>query len=112
MMAQGARGQACSDTSNKAGRLVTHSQVLLGYLANMELPSLSKRRRHIGGMRLMHGINDPRPDVGERSDRHAMAFALSSFALIVVVGPALLQRTLPSELVQSIAQGFDAAQAA
>src|SRR5579863_5008941 len=56
--------------------------------------------------------DDPDPDVGKRTDSHGMAFAFGALALVVVPGPRLTLRTLPGELMQGIAQRFDAPQSA
>ena len=58
-----------------------------------------------------HGENDPDPHIGKRSDSHRMAFALCSLAEVLVSGPRFTLCALPSELMQSIPQGFDTAQA-
>ncbi len=54
--------------------------------------------------------DDSDPDVGKRSHRNGMAFALRSFALIVLPGPCFTLRRLPGKLLQGIAQRFDTAQ--
>ena len=59
-----------------------------------------------------HGEDDPHPHIGQRSDGHRMAFALGPFPLIILLGPGFTLRRLPGELMQRIAQGFDASQAA
>src|SRR5712692_1086694 len=58
-----------------------------------------------------HGKDDPDPDIGKCSHGHGMAFAFRSFALVIVSGPRFTLRRLPGKVLQSIAQGFDAAQA-
>src|SRR5690242_11538620 len=57
-----------------------------------------------------HGEDDPDPHISKRTHSHRMAFAFSSFALVVLLGPRFTLRRLPSELMQGIAQGFDTAQ--
>ncbi len=59
-----------------------------------------------------HGEDDPDPHVRQRPNSYRVALALRSFTLIVVSSPCLTLGALPGELVQSIAQGFDAPQAA
>src|SRR3989442_8167366 len=59
-----------------------------------------------------HGEDDPDLQVRQRPNSYRVALALRSFALIVVSRPCLTLGALPGELVQSIAQGFDAPQAA
>ena len=57
-----------------------------------------------------YGKDDPHPHVSKRSDRDGMALALGPLALVIFLGPGFLVGTLPSELVQGIAPGLDAAQ--
>ena len=52
-------------------------------------------------------MDDPHPAIGQRTDRHAVAFALAPLALIIGYGPRLLEGRLPGKLVEGIAEGFD-----
>jgi hypothetical protein len=85
---------------------------VLSRSARMLLLCSLKDGAHIALMMDPHGENDPDPHIGKRSDSHGMAFALCSLTLVIVSGPRFTLRGLPSELMQSIAQGFDTAQAA
>ena len=58
-----------------------------------------------------HGKDDPDPHIGKGSDRYGMAFAFSSFALVIVSGPRFTVCGLPGKLMQGIAQRFDTAHA-
>src|ERR1700694_1405767 len=58
------------------------------------------------------GKDDPDPHIGKCPHGNGMAFALSSFALIIVFGPGFALRRLPGKLIKRIAQGFNAAQSA
>ena len=84
----------------------------LGSSASMQLLRVLKSRRFIATMVGPHRKDDPDPDVCKRSHGHGMAFAFSSFPLVIVSGPRFALCRLPSELLQGIAQGFDTAQAA
>jgi len=77
---------------------------------SMGLPGLLKDRGLIGLLLLPERVKNARPDIGQGSDRDAMAFALGSFALIILPGPGFLKGTRPAKLVQGIAPGLDAAQ--
>jgi hypothetical protein len=65
----------------------------------------------IGLLLLPQSVENARPDIGQGSHRDAMALALGPFALVILLGPGFLVRTLPGKLMQGIAPGFDAAQA-
>ncbi len=83
-----------------------------GDTRSMGLPGLLKGRGLIRLLRLPDGVENTRPDIGQGSDRDGMALALGSFALVIVLRPGFLVRTLPGKLLQGIAPGLDAAQAA
>jgi hypothetical protein len=67
-----------------------------------------KGRGLIVGLVHPHAIDDAHPDIGQSADRHTVRFALRAFALIIVPGPGFLPRRLPGELVQGVAQWFQA----
>jgi hypothetical protein len=102
--------QACSVDGKKTGGLASQATAPLRDATGMETLSRLKSGRVIQLVLGQHGENDACPHVGKGSDRHAMAFPLSSLALIVVSGPALLLGRLPGKLVQGVAQRFDTAQ--
>ena len=102
--------KACSVEGKKTGSFASQARAPLRRSVGMEALSRFKGGRVIGLVLVHHGENDARPHVGKGSDRHRMAFALSSLALIVVGGPALLLGRLPGKLVQGVTQRFDAAQ--
>ena len=104
------RKKTCSVAGKKTGGFASQATTPLRHAASMEALSRLKSGRVIQLVLGQHGENDACPHVGKGADRHAMAFALSSLALIVVSGPALLLGRFPSKLVQGIAQGFDTAQ--
>src|SRR5438094_1208549 len=54
-----------------------------------------------------HGEENPDPQVGQRTDCLGMTFSLFAKAKVVVLSPGLGLRTLPSKLLQGVAQGFD-----
>ena len=109
--------RACQVESQKnAGflaRFATTSldQSLLGCCMCMLPLSLLKGSRLIAAAMGPQGKDDPDPDIGKRAHGNRMAFAFSSFALVVVSGPRLTLGRLPGKLKKSIAQGFDATQA-
>jgi hypothetical protein len=74
------------------------------------LPGLLKGGGLIGLPLLPDRIENARPDIGQGSYRETMAFAFSSFALIILLGPGFLESTLPGKLLQGIAPGLDATQ--
>src|SRR5260370_14651600 len=76
----------------------------------MGLPGLLKGRGLIRLLRLPDSGEKTRRNIGQGSDRDGMAFALGSFALVILPGPGFLESTLPGKLVQGIAPGLDAAQ--
>jgi hypothetical protein len=90
----------------------THGDAALRRWARMLLLCQLKRRRFIAAVVGPHREDDPDPNVGKRSHNHGMAFAFSSFALVIGSGPRFALRTLPGELLQGVAQGFDTPQAA
>ena len=57
------------------------------------------------------GKNDPDPHIGQGPHGDAMTFPLTSLALVVGNCPGFGLGALPGELVEGIAQGFDAAKA-
>src|SRR2546425_8382304 len=79
--------------------------------ACMLLLCLLKGGRLIGLVMHPHGKDDSDPHIGKRSDRHRMAFAFCSLALVIVSGPRFTLRGLPGKLLQGLAQRFDTAQA-
>ncbi len=89
-----------------------HTDATLGSAAAMLPLRLFKGSPLIAEVMRPHGKDDADPDVGQGTDRNCMAFALRSFALIVLVGPRFTLGALPSELMQGVAQGFNAPQAA
>ena len=58
-----------------------------------------------------HGVDDAHPHVGQGADGHTMGFAFRPFALVIGQRAGFLQRRLPGELVQGVAQGFQAGEA-
>ena len=58
-----------------------------------------------------HGEYDPDPHISKRSNRDAMAFAFSTFALVIGAGPRFTVCRLPGELMQGIAQRLHTAHA-
>ena len=58
-----------------------------------------------------HGEDDPDPDISKRSNRYAMAFAFSTFALVIGAGPRFTVCRLPGALLQGIAQRLHTAHA-
>src|SRR6266550_4038364 len=110
----------CRGEAKTARRGALHARVCcrqaikaaLGNFACMLLLGLLKGGRLIALMTHPHGEDDPNPHVGKRAHGYRMAFAFSSFALVILPGPWFTLRRLPGELMQSVAQGFDAPQAA
>src|SRR6266571_3399647 len=88
-----------------------HDVEPLSRLACMLALRLLKGGALIAAMMQPHGKDDPDPHIGQRPDSHCMAFAFSSLTLVIVPGPRLTLRGLPSKLMKRIAQGFDAPQA-
>ncbi len=89
-----------------------HADAALCRSASMQLLCQLKRRRLVAAVVGPHREDDPDPNVGKCSHGHCMAFALSSFALIIGSGPRFTLRALPGELMKGIAQRFDTPQAA
>ncbi len=63
----------------------------------------------VGRVRLEHGEQDANPNIREGTNRNAMTFPLSPFALIVGGSPSFLLGALPGELMKGIAQGLNTA---
>ena len=70
-----------------------------------------KRRGLIASLVHPHAIDDSHPDVGQGADRHTVGLAFGPFALVIVQRPGFLHRRLPGELMQSVAQWFQAGEA-
>src|SRR5438874_11934903 len=112
--------RCCREEAKTARHGALHARVCcrqamkaaLGNFACMLLLGLLKGGRLIALMMQPHGEDDPDPHIGQCSYRHRMAFAFSSFALIILPGPRFTLRRLPGESMQVVAQGFDTAQAA
>ena len=95
---RGATGQRGSDSGD----------VLLGCVS---VPRCFKGRGLIAGFAHPHAIADAYPDVGQGAERHTVGLALCPFARVLVPCPAFVQRRLPGELVQGLAQRFRAREA-
>ena len=108
---------ACQVESQKnAGvlALVERDQHELGPLSRSAcvlLLCVLKGGRLIAAATGPYGKDDSDPHVGQCSNRDAMAFAFSTFALVIVSGPCFTVCRLPGELMQGIAQWFDTAHA-
>ena len=81
-----------------------------GDTRSVGLSGLFKGRGLIGLLGLPDGVENARPDIGQGSHRDGMALAFSPLALVILLGPGFLERTLPGKLLQGIAPGLDAAQ--
>ena len=57
---------------------------------------------------LPHGVQDAYPDIGEGTDGDTVAFPFLAGATVVLQSPGFAHGRLPGELVQCIAQRFDA----
>ena len=90
-------------------RMHRHQKHLSRFACMLPL-RLLKGSRLIAVVMHPHGEDDPDPHIGKGTDSHRMAFAFSSFAVVVLLGPWFTLRRLPGELMQAIAQGLDAAQ--
>jgi hypothetical protein len=77
-----------------------HADAALRRTASMQLLCQLKRRRLIAAVVGPHRKEDPDPNVDKRSHGHRMAFALSSFALVIGSGPRFTLRTLPGKLLR------------
>jgi len=105
---------ACQNESKKtAGFLAPQTktqrdQRRLGSWACMLLLCLLKHGCLIAGFTHPHAIDNTRPDIGQGSDSHTVGFALRAFPLVIGECPAFLQRRLPGELVQGVAQWLQA----
>jgi hypothetical protein len=80
--------------------------------ASMLLLCAFKGRGLIRLLAFPDSIENAYPDIGQGTDGDSMALALSPLALVILLGPGFLERTLPGELVQRIAPELDSAQAA
>jgi len=104
---------ACQVESQKnAGvlALVERDQHELGPLSRSAcvlLLCVLKGGRLIAAATGPYGKDDPDPHIGQGSDRHAMAFAFGSLALVIGFGPRFTVCRLPGKLVQGIAQRFN-----
>jgi len=72
----------------------------------MPLLSMFKGSGDIAGASDPDSKDDSDPDIGKCANSDRMAFAFSSLALVVLLGPALALYRLPSKLLQGIAQGY------
>jgi hypothetical protein len=72
----------------------------------MGLSHCQKGGSVIGSVLQPHGINDPNPEVGQGSYRHAMALPFSPLALVELPSPGFPQGGLPGELVEGIEPGL------
>jgi hypothetical protein len=70
-----------------------------------------KGRGLIAGVTHPHAIDDAHPHVGQGANRHTVCFAFSTLALVIGQRPGFVQRRLPGELVQGVAQRFQARKA-
>lgn len=70
-----------------------------------------KNQGLIARLFLPHAEDDPDPDICQSTDRHTMALALCSFALVIRSRPRLREGRLPGELMQGIAQRLQAGKA-
>jgi hypothetical protein len=103
-----ARGQATRAAEGPRGDRLGDSVGQPGGLGSMGALGGLKGRRLIAGVGEPHRVDDAHPDGGQGPYRHRVAFAFSSLALIIGQGPGFLSRRLPGELVEGIAQGFEA----
>src|SRR5713101_5761672 len=87
-------------------------ETALGSSASMLLLSQLKGRRLITLSMGPQRKDDHDPHIGKRPYGNGVAFALRSFALIVVLGPRFTLGALPRKLMQGVAQRFNAAQPA
>lgn len=53
------------------------------------------------------GEDNPDPHIAQGAHCHTVRFAFLSLASVIGLSPRLLERTLPSELVERITQRFD-----
>src|SRR5450755_5135326 len=93
--------RTCQVESQKNGRFLAQfalpapDQRFLGRSTGMLLLRMLKGSRLIALPMEPHGKDDPDPDVGKCSYSNGMAFAFSSFALIIVFGPGFTLETIP-----------------
>ncbi len=113
----GAEGSGTGEEPRRAGQAQRGRMVKSGLdsgrglAGRMGPPGRFKGRGLIGLLGLPEGVENARPDIGQRSDRDGMALALSPLALVILLGPGFLVGTLPGKLVQGIAPGLDTTQA-
>jgi hypothetical protein len=84
-----------------------HELRWLGNSWCMLLLGLFKGSPFIGCLMPPDGKDDPDPHISQRTYRHGVAFALISFALVIVESPRFTARRLPGKLLQRIAQRLD-----
>jgi len=89
----------------------SHAAKPSGSASSMQALSLFKGRTLIGFALVPEGEDHSHPDVGQSPAGHAMTLALGPFALIIRFGPRLVASALPGELIQGVAQGFEAGEA-
>ncbi len=100
--------KACSIEGKKIGGFASQNTEPLSSFDGVKRLSRLKDSRNIGLVCAQHGEDDPHPHVRQGTDCDTMTFPASrTFALIVGSRPRLAQRTLPSKLMQGIAQGLD-----
>lgn len=87
-----------------------HEERLLGSSACMLLLRLFKGGSFIGLAMPPQSKDDPDPYIGKCSYGYGVAFAFSSFALVIVGCPRFAQGGLPSKLMKRVAQRLDTAQ--
>lgn len=106
----------CQGESKKTAGFLAHEtrtqsdQRQLSSAACMLL-CLLKHGGLIAGLAQPHAIDDAHPDICQGSYSHTVGLALCTLTPIIVPCPDFLQRRLPSELVQSVAQGLQAREA-
>src|SRR5260370_6030103 len=81
-----------------------------GDTRSVGLSGLFKGRGLVGLLGLPDGVENTPPDIRHGSHRDGMALAFSPLALVILLGPGFLERTLPGKLKHRIAPGLDAAQ--
>ena len=92
------------------GEPTSLDQRLLGRSAGVLLLCQFKGRRLITLSTGPHRKDDPDPHIGKCPYGDGVAFALPSFALIVVLSLCFTLGRLPRKLMQGVAQRFDATQ--
>src|SRR5262249_25747029 len=86
-----------------------------GTLGSVACVRLLRRQEGVGQIASAlkpHRVDDPHPDVGQRTNGHAVALAFAPLALVVRLRPGLLEDGLPGELIQHVAEGLDTGVAA